>query len=39
MDWPIYFNYQANGVTIEIYNEASNDLLAAEVQASQAIRA
>jgi hypothetical protein len=35
----IYFYYQAGSVAIEVYNEAVNDLLAAEVEPLEAVAA
>jgi len=33
----VHFHYQAGGMAIEVHDEAVNDLLAAEVQALEAI--
>jgi hypothetical protein len=38
VNWAIHFDHQPGSVTIEIYNEAVNDLLATKVKAVQPIR-
>ncbi len=37
MHWPIDFDHKADSVAVEIYDEAIDDLLPAEVQASEAV--